>query len=194
MAFGISVSRSGSFKEALNSEIQKTVDAIYGEHCEYLPPEKIERRSIEDLVRQIMSYTQNKRLEANDREWNQIQSKSLHSRALVSGLTHKGVTTLSTASNQSPNKFSIVSPPNQHSQAQHHHLNSGLQQQHSSQRDGFFGKRDNRSNSPTRVEEEVKFGKKASSKQRAQSALTNDTKAHFNSKSTAFPASNQPSR
>jgi hypothetical protein len=85
MAFGISVSRSGSFKEALNSEIHKTVDAIYGEHCEYLPPEKIERKSIEDLVRQIMSYTQNKRLETNDREWNQIQSKSIHSRALVSG-------------------------------------------------------------------------------------------------------------
>ena len=57
MAFGISVSRSGSFKEALSNEIIRTVDQIYGEHCEYLPPEKIERALIVDLVRQIMSYT-----------------------------------------------------------------------------------------------------------------------------------------
>ena len=41
LQFGISVSRSGSFKEALNSEISKTVDNIYRDHCEYLPPEKI---------------------------------------------------------------------------------------------------------------------------------------------------------
>ena len=51
MAFGISVSRSGSFKEALQNEIVRTVDQIYGEHCEYLPPEKIERYQIEELVR-----------------------------------------------------------------------------------------------------------------------------------------------
>ena len=71
MAFGISVSRSGSFKEALHHEISRTVDAIYGDHCEYLPPEKIERASIEDLVRLIMSYTHNKKLETNG-EWNQV--------------------------------------------------------------------------------------------------------------------------
>ena len=57
MAFGISVSRSGSFREALHMEISKTVDLIYGDHCEYLPPEKIDRKSIEELVRQIMSYS-----------------------------------------------------------------------------------------------------------------------------------------
>jgi len=57
MAFGISVSRSGSFREALQQEITKTTDQIYGDHCEYLPPEKIERASIEELVRQIMSYS-----------------------------------------------------------------------------------------------------------------------------------------
>ena len=50
MAFGISVSRSGSFKEALDREIEKIVDNIYGEHCEYLPPEKIERSQVEGLV------------------------------------------------------------------------------------------------------------------------------------------------
>ena len=57
MAFGISVSRSGSFREALHTEIAKATDAIYGDHCEYLPPEKIERKSIEELVRQIMSFS-----------------------------------------------------------------------------------------------------------------------------------------
>ena len=57
MAFGISVSRSGSFKEALQHEIQKTVDLIYGDHCEYLPPEKIERHAIEDLVKQIFTFS-----------------------------------------------------------------------------------------------------------------------------------------
>ena len=51
MAFGISVSRSGSFREALLQEIVKTTDMIYGDHCEYLPPERIERLAIEDLVR-----------------------------------------------------------------------------------------------------------------------------------------------
>lgn len=51
MAFGISVSRSGSFKEALQHEIQKIVDLIYGDHCEYLPPEKIDRNAVEDLVK-----------------------------------------------------------------------------------------------------------------------------------------------
>ena len=50
-AFGISVSRSGSFKAALHQEIENIVDNIYGDHCEYLPPEKIERVQIEDLVR-----------------------------------------------------------------------------------------------------------------------------------------------
>ena len=57
MAFGISVSRSGSFKEALNQEIQRATDLIYGDHCEYLPPERIERVAGDDLVKQIMSYT-----------------------------------------------------------------------------------------------------------------------------------------
>ena len=41
MAFGISVSRSGSFQEALGKEISNITDTIYANHCEYLPPEKI---------------------------------------------------------------------------------------------------------------------------------------------------------
>ena len=43
MAFGISVSRSGSFADALKAEISRIVDRIYADHCEYLPPERIER-------------------------------------------------------------------------------------------------------------------------------------------------------
>ena len=41
MAFGISVSRSGSFAEALKAEVSRIVDKIYADHCEYLPPERI---------------------------------------------------------------------------------------------------------------------------------------------------------
>ena len=41
MAFGISVSRSGSFAEALKAEVCRIVDRIYADHCEYLPPERI---------------------------------------------------------------------------------------------------------------------------------------------------------
>lgn len=41
--FGISVSRSGSFKAALAKEVEKIVDSIYGDHCEFLPPEKVTR-------------------------------------------------------------------------------------------------------------------------------------------------------
>ena len=55
-AFGISVSRSGSFAEALNQEVSRITDCIYADHCEYLPPEKIERVQIEDLVNQIMIF------------------------------------------------------------------------------------------------------------------------------------------
>ena len=58
MAFGISVSRSGSFQEALNTETERIVDQIYAYHCEYLPPEKIERAQVEDLVRQLMVFNQ----------------------------------------------------------------------------------------------------------------------------------------
>ena len=58
MAFGISVSRSGSFKEALQQEVSKVVDLIYGDHCEYLPPEKIERHAVEDLVKTILTFSQ----------------------------------------------------------------------------------------------------------------------------------------
>ena len=43
MAFGISVSRSGSFAEALLNEVNRIVDRVYAEHCEYLPPERIQR-------------------------------------------------------------------------------------------------------------------------------------------------------
>jgi len=75
MAFGISVSRSGSFKEALDLEIERIVDKIYGEHCEYLPPEKIERGQIENLVSQIMVFGSNKKSEQMN-EWNQIKTGS----------------------------------------------------------------------------------------------------------------------
>ena len=44
MAFGISVSRSGSFAEALHVEVNRIVDRIYADHCEYLPPEKVQRQ------------------------------------------------------------------------------------------------------------------------------------------------------
>ena len=50
MAFGISVSRSGSFAEALKNEVSRIVDCIYGAHVEYLPPERIQRAQIEELV------------------------------------------------------------------------------------------------------------------------------------------------
>ena len=43
MAFGISVSRSGSFAEALSAEVSRITDRVYADHCEYLPPEKIDR-------------------------------------------------------------------------------------------------------------------------------------------------------
>jgi hypothetical protein len=52
--FGISVSRSGSFQDALRQEILRIVDLVYAEHCEYLPPEKITRLQVEELVRQIL--------------------------------------------------------------------------------------------------------------------------------------------
>ena len=56
MAFGISVSRSGSFQDALVHEIQRLTDQVYAHHCEYLPPEKIERSQVEELIKQIMVY------------------------------------------------------------------------------------------------------------------------------------------
>lgn len=52
--FGISMSRSGSFQDALKQEIERITDQVYSDHCEYLPPEKIQRGQIEDLVRQIL--------------------------------------------------------------------------------------------------------------------------------------------
>ena len=70
-AFGVSVSRSGSFKAALGHEIEKIVDSIYGDHCEFLPPEKIRRDQIEDLVKQILSYGQSKKYQEHKTEWNQ---------------------------------------------------------------------------------------------------------------------------
>lgn len=56
MAFGISVSRSGSFAEALKAEVSRIVDCIYADHCEYLPPEKISRVQIESLVNDILIF------------------------------------------------------------------------------------------------------------------------------------------
>lgn len=56
MAFGISVSRSGSFAEALQIEISRIVDRIYAEHCEYLPPEKVDRSQVEELVNSILVF------------------------------------------------------------------------------------------------------------------------------------------
>ena len=53
-SFGISVSRSGSFQDALKNEITRIVDLLYADHCEYFPPEKISRTQVEDLVRQIL--------------------------------------------------------------------------------------------------------------------------------------------
>lgn len=61
MAFGISVSRSGSFAEALQAEISRIVDRVYAEHCEYLPPEKVERFQVEELVNSILVFQQTKK-------------------------------------------------------------------------------------------------------------------------------------
>lgn len=71
-AFGISVSRSGSFAEALKNEVSRIVDCIYTDHCEFLPPEKIERIQIEDLVNQIMVFNQTKKQEQM-KDWNEVQ-------------------------------------------------------------------------------------------------------------------------
>ena len=57
MAFGISVSRSGSFAEALKAEVSRIVDRIYADHCEYLPPEHIQRIQIEGLVNDILVFS-----------------------------------------------------------------------------------------------------------------------------------------
>ena len=73
--FGVSVSRSGTFKEALQQEIISIVDAIYGDHYEYLPSEKIERNSVEELVRQIMTYSTTKKQDKT--EWNEIHQKQV---------------------------------------------------------------------------------------------------------------------
>lgn len=73
-AFGISVSRSGSFKEALELEIEKIVDNIYADHCEYLPPERIERAQVEDLVKQLLLFSQQKKHEQLS-EWNEVTKK-----------------------------------------------------------------------------------------------------------------------
>ena len=63
MSFGISVSRSGSFQEALGKEIENITDKVYANHCEYLPPEKIERQQVENLVHQLLVYNQSKKRE-----------------------------------------------------------------------------------------------------------------------------------
>ena len=39
------------------------MDRIYADHCEYLPPEKIERIQIEDLTNQILTFNQTKKAE-----------------------------------------------------------------------------------------------------------------------------------
>ena len=75
MAFGISVSRSGSFADALKAEISRIVDRIYADHCEYLPPERIERHQIEDLVHQILVFNQQKKQEQLQ-DWNEVKNPS----------------------------------------------------------------------------------------------------------------------
>ena len=72
MAFGISVSRSGSFAEALLNEVNRIVDRVYAEHCEYLPPERIQRKQIEGLVNDILVFNQTKRKESL-KDWNEVQ-------------------------------------------------------------------------------------------------------------------------
>ena len=72
MAFGISVSRSGSFQEALTVEVSRITDRVYADHCEYLPPEKIERAQIEDLVNQILVFNQSKR-QGSLHDWNEVK-------------------------------------------------------------------------------------------------------------------------
>ena len=71
MSFGISVSRSGSFQEALSREVDNVVDKIYADHCEYLPPEKITRAQVESLVNDIMVYNQSKKRE-KQKGWNEV--------------------------------------------------------------------------------------------------------------------------
>ena len=75
MAFGISVSRSGSFAEALQSEVSRITDCVYADHCEYLPPEKIDRHQIEELVNSILTYNQQKKNEKLQ-DWNEVQNPS----------------------------------------------------------------------------------------------------------------------
>ena len=71
MAFGISVSRSGSFAEALKAEVSRIVDRIYADHCEYLLPEHIQRVQIEGLVNDILVFNQTKRKESL-KDWNEV--------------------------------------------------------------------------------------------------------------------------
>ena len=77
MSFGISVSKSGSFAEALEGEVERVTDRVYGDHCEYLPPEKISRTQIEGLVSEILTFSRGSRSEKQFQDWNQVKSKSL---------------------------------------------------------------------------------------------------------------------
>ena len=49
------------------------MDRIYADHCEYLPPEKIERIQIEDLTNQILTFNQTKKVEQMQ-NWNEIKN------------------------------------------------------------------------------------------------------------------------
>ena len=70
MSFGISVSKSGSFAEALEGEVERVTDLVYGDHCEYLPPEKISRTQIEGLVSEILTFSRGSRSEKQFQDWN----------------------------------------------------------------------------------------------------------------------------
>lgn len=115
-AFGVSVSRSGTFAEALNAEVSRVVDEIYGDHYEYLPPERIQRVQIEGLVNDLLVFNQTKRKESL-KDWNEVQHperrSSLKDKSSISSNTlQQRANTQPTRSTLSTSgkKSSLVSP------------------------------------------------------------------------------------
>ena len=141
MAFGVSVSRSGSFQEALGKEVSNIVDRIYGDHCEYLPPEKIERHQVENLVQQILIYNQSKKREKHQ-TWHEVKSTSIGRRSSDGRKDSKHKysqqtkSTLSQSRDGSGHKQNSMSPAGRQVQAASPPMTVENQMQSS-----FFGKR-----------------------------------------------------
>ena len=100
-AFGISVSHSGSFRDALTNEIDRIVDMIYANHVEYLPPERIPRTDIVNLVSMVMDFNQ-KRKSQQLSGWNELaKANPKNARNTSTPTTNSKSTIQSTLANSS---------------------------------------------------------------------------------------------